>query len=274
MQISTGFIRRSWIFLGNTKVSLCLIYALFADVMLGSIVMRHNPQIFFPLKNQFLQEWIFSYGIKNMALAWWLFAAIFLLFFLSVSTTVCITNNLIFTVKHLGKNGFLQGFLMLAPSVMHTGFLLLLMGQLLSHTVGVNSHGNILTVGVGKRLPGSDIRIVLNSLKVDFSDENTHFPGMAGRPENCTGILSIVDQKGCQERVIALNRPVIYRGWSFFIEDFCPMRKGSKRSPFINMVIRRDPGVMLMVVGAVIFGVGLIMYLFSVTSSRNNCERG
>ena len=274
MQDSTDFIRKSWKFLGHTGLSLWLIYALFADIITGSIIMKHHPQIFSPLQDQLLQEWAVSYGVKNMFFAWWFFVALLLLFLLALTTAVCGTNKLMVTIDNFRGNELWRGLLKLSPSIVHLGFFLLLLGQLASHTIGVNSHGNILAVGEATIVPGTEIKIVLKDLKIAFFGENTRFPGMAESPSDCSAILCFIDSTGEHQKKISLNQPCWYRGWSFFIEDFCPKTRGSKRLPFINMTIRNDPGIMLMVAGALVFGLGLAMYLFIAMRPHSNHEGG
>lgn len=267
---SISCIRRSWRFLGDVRLSLWLIYALFADILVGSMIMKRYPELFYPLQDRFLQQWLLSYGESNIYLTWWFFVALLLLFSLALTTTVCSTDRAVAVIAGFRGDDIRGSFLKLAPTVVHVGFLLLLAGQLVSHTLGVNSHGNIMTVGGAVRLPGSGIKIVLQDMKVGFFGQDSRFLGMAGKVRDCSGTLAVVDQGGIHERRISINRPVRYRGWSFFIEDFYPKSKGLKKPPFINMVIRKDPGIKLMAAGAIVFGLGLVMYLLLVARARIN----
>ncbi len=264
----TDFFRKSWNFLGSTGLSLWLNYALFADILIGSIIMRHHPTLFYTLKDMTLQQWMTLYGASAFHVTWWLFGALILLALFALTTAVCSVDKLIATIGTLCGSELWRGLLKLSPSIIHLGFLLLLLGQLISHTLGINMHGNILAAGGTIGVPGSEIRITLKELKVDFFGKGTRFPGMSGSVRDCTGVLSIIDAQGHHDRVISINRPVWYKGWSFFIEDFYPKSNKVKRPPFINMVIRRDIGVRFMVAGAIVFGMGLVMYLFLVTQSR------
>jgi len=271
---SMNFIRTSWRFLGNASLSLWLIYALFAEFLIGSIIMRHHPSLFHALKDMTLQQWVVLYGASNLGITWWFLGALILLFLLALTTSVCGTDKLIATIGALRGSGLWRGLLKLSPSIIHLGFLLLLLGQLVSHTLGINQHGNILATGGTVTVPGSGMKITLKDLNVDFFGKGTRFLGMDGSPRDCTGVLSIIDAQGHHDRVISINRPVWYKGWSFFIEDFYPKSRGVIRPPFINMVIRKDPGISLMVAGAIVFGLGLIMHLLLVTRSRISRGRG
>lgn len=268
MSGSINCIRASWQFLGDIRLSLWLIYALFADILAGSMIMRRYPELFYPLKDQFLQQWLLSYGERNMQLTWWFFVALLLLSSLALTTTVCGTDKAIATIARFRGDDIWGSFLKLSPTVVHIGFLLLLAGQLVSHTLGVNSHGNILAVGGAVEVPGSGIRIVLQDMKVGFFGQGTRFLGMAGKVRDCAGTIAVVDSGGIHERRISINRPAWYKGWSFFIEDFYPKTRGVKKPPYINLVIRKDSGIKLMAAGAVVFGLGLVMYLLLVAQAR------
>ena len=267
-----NFIKTSWKFLTNATLSLWLIYALFADILIGSIIMRYHPSLFHALKDMTLQQWVVLYGASNLRVTWWFLGALILLFLLALTTIVCGTDKLIATIGTLRSGDVWRGLLKLSPSIIHLAFLLLLFGQLVSHTLGIKLRGNILAPGVTITVPGSGMKITLKELRVDFFGEGTRFLGMDGSPRDCTGVLSIIDAQGHHDRVISINRPVWYKGWSFFIEDFYPKSRGVTRSPFINMVIRKDPGIRLMMLGAILFGLGLIMHLLLVT--RFHINRG
>ncbi|NOX81228.1 MAG: hypothetical protein GXP57_09140 [Deltaproteobacteria bacterium] len=257
--------------LGDARLSLWLIYALFADILVGSMIMQRYPELFYPLQDRFLQQWLLSYGAGNPRLTWWFFVALLLLSALALTTAVCGTDRAVAVVARFSRDDIRGSFLRLAPTVVHVGFLLLLAGQLVSHTLGVNSHGNILAVGGAVRAPGSGIKVVLRDLKVDFFGRDTRFLGMAGKVRDCTGTLAIVDRSGIHRRRISINRPVRYRGWSFFIADFYPKTRGAKKPPFINLIIRKDPGTGLLAAGAIVFGLGLVMYLLLAARTRSGC---
>lgn len=268
MADSMNFIRSFWAFLGRPSLSLWLIYLLFADILAGSVIMKQHREIFFALETRMLQEWLATYGLKNIQVAWWFFASLFLLFFLALTTLVCTTNKTIAIIRRFYGSGIWGLLLKLSPSIIHIGFVLLLLGQLASHTLGVNSHGNILGIGRQMTVRGSGITVVLKDLKITFFNRNTSFLGMEGNAKTVSGTLLLRDPHGVHEKEISMNHPVMHEGWSFFIEDFSPKSEDVKRPPYINMTVRRDPGISLMIAGAIVFGLGLMLYLISAIQSR------
>lgn len=262
--------RAIWTFLGRPSLSVCLIYLIVADILVGSFIMRDNPKIFAVLDSITIQEWVVTYGLNNLKATWWFFVCLYLLLSLGITTSVCSINKVISVIKRFYGNGFLKLALKLSPSVIHLGFLFLLLGQLASHTLGVNSHGHILDVGGSMIVPGSDIVVVLKDLRIDFFKGDREFLGMEGEAKTVSGTLSIYDRHEDHEKRISMNHPMMYKGWGLFIQDFSPKSEGNKRPPYINMTLRRDPGIRLMIAGGVMFGLGLVLYLISVIQSRIN----
>ncbi len=265
-----SFIKAAWKSFGSIRLSIWLIYALFVDILAGSVIMKHHPKVFFALNDMMLQQWAATYGLKAIQITWWFFVFLSLLFLLTLNTSICSTEKAVATVKRFHERGIWKLFLRLSPTIIHFGFVLLLLGQLVSHTLGVNSHGNILGIGTTIMAPRSDLKIALKDLKFEFFKRGSPFLGMRGKTEDVTGILAFFDRSGVHERAISMNHPVRYRGWSLFIEDFYPREKGMKGPPFIDLVVRKDPGAGLMAAGAFVFGLGLFMYLLLVTRSRTN----
>jgi len=268
-----GIFRLFWGFLGRPSLSVWVIYLLLADILAGSVIMRHHPKIFSALESRTLQDWAITYGLKNIHITWWLFASLILLFLLAITTSVCTTNKTTAIMRKSHGGAVWELCMRLSPSMIHLGFVLLLAGQLASHTLGVNSHGHILDIGGRTTAPGSDIVVVLKDLKIEFFKANSPFLGMEGRAKNVSGTLYIHDGHGVHERMISINHPVMYRGWGFFIDDFSPQSEEYKRAPYVNLTLRRDPGIRLIIAGAIAFGIGLMCYLISVVPSRGNERR-
>ena len=266
----TSFIKAIWRSFGSIRLSIWLIYALFADMLAGSIIMKHYPKVFFALNDMMLQQWAATYGLKAIQITWWFFVFLSLLFFLTLNTIACSTEKAVAIIEKFHGKGIWKFSLRLSPTIIHFGFVLLLLGQLVSHTLGVNSHGNILGIGTTIMVPKSNFRVTLKDLKLEFFKQRSPFLGMQGRTENVTGTLAFLDRSGVHEKAISMNHPVRYGGWGLFIEDFYPRKRGMTGPPFINLVVRKDPGAGLMEAGAFVFGLGLFMYLLLVTRSRTD----
>ncbi len=230
-----------WKLLGDTKFAVFIFYLTSAIAIIGSLLMKKNPYIFFPLKYTNIQEWMLSYGIRNLSYIWWLPILFVLLFIVAVSVFVCSLNLL------------KDKFLFLA----HIGFLLTLFGLFISHTLSFISTGNILTKGAQIRIPSSGILLKLEDMKISYFPKNTILLGKANDASDCSAVLLIQDQKKICKKKLSLNRPCLYKGFTLFIEDFYPKQKFNAPC-WINLTIRKDYGLPLIFTGSLLFLAGLL----------------
>ena len=268
MRQSTGSIKRIWSFLGKPSFSMWLIFMIFLDLILGSLIMKRHPKVFFALQNNLLQDWMRAYGINEIDITWWFFVLLILLFILSITSTVCAINRINSVIKGAKGVGLKVIIHRLSTSIIHFGFLFLLIGQLLSHTLSTNLYGKILYRGSSMVLPDSAIRMVLKDLNIQYFRENSPFIGMEGTARDVSATFLIHDRGRYKERKISSNSPLRYRGWAIFIEDFSPKSLSINKSPFICVRIKRDRGVGFMLFGATLFGSGLMLYLFGLKDKR------
>jgi hypothetical protein len=65
-----------------------------------------------------------------------------------------------------------------------------------------------------------------------------------------------------QRKTISITKPVWFEDFSIHLKDFAPKTKGSlNRKPYVNLVIKKDPGIKFYFTGTVLFVAGLFMYL-------------
>ena len=261
------FIKNAWEFSGSRSLSAWLLFGIAIVISIGSVIMRHHQPVFYSLGRVLLPEWIGTYGVENLSITWWLFLSLLLFFFLAVNTFVCTTNRVIgllekFTSLH--KSTF---FLKFSPHIMHIGFILLLVGHLISHTIGVNLTNNIIQKNGTISVCLSDLKVGLKDLKVEF-EKGTLFKSLEGSPKNISASLSFIGPKCIKDKVISINRPVWFNGLSFHMDDFYPKSKFSKRTPYISLIIKKDPGIKLQLTGVALFAFGLFIYIFLLIQSQ------
>jgi len=203
--------------------------------------MKKDPLPFLLLKKETIQDWIRAYAIKNISHSWWFILCIFLLFLITVLTALCV-------LYEKRKSSFL----------MHIGITLLMLGIFLNHTFSTIFSGNIITEKEWTDIPGTDIKLSIKNIKIDFFPEDTHFLGMANKAFDCSAILLIKNGKKIVEKRISINRPCFYKEFAIFIEDFAPKERFYKRRLFLNLLIRRDRGIYPMLLGATLFFIGLL----------------
>jgi len=263
-----GIIENIWKFLGKLSLTIWLFFTIAGDLIVGAAIMRDHQTVFSSMERISLPEWIYTYGVASLNITWWLFLLFFLLFILAVNTFVCTTDRVIVLLRKpdsLSRSAF---FLRFSPHLMHIGFVLVLAGHLISHTFDVNLLNNIIhkseTIPVGF----SNLKMRLEDLNIEF-ERKTPFESLEGSPKNVSAILSFIDQEeGIQRKVISINRPVWFNGLSFHLKGFYPRSEGSKVIPYVNIIIRKDPGIRFQGAGVIFFCLGLFMYIFMVIQSR------
>jgi len=261
-----------WNFLGKLSLAVWIILALTIDVLIGSIIIHIYRPFFSPLNQTMLPDWIINHGFKNFNITWWIFVLLFLLFLLGINIFVCTTNRVV-TLIHQGGS-----FLKFAPHVMHYAFIMLLFGHLACYTAGFMSFDNPIKERETISVPYSELKIKLENLDIEYQQERPaaikadhKISLVKGGAKEVSATLSFIqpDQR-VEWKTIGVNRPIWYHGLSFHMNDFYPKKEGAPGEPGLNLIIRRDPGIKIIIAGAVIFTLGLLMYLYQMVKSTLN----
>ena len=265
-------VKNIWKFFGSSTLTVFILLAVVLDFEIGFFLFRSHPSVFSPLDRLMLFEWLRTYGLESITVTWWFFVLLFLLFILTLNTVVCTIDRVIALIKIRGKFSSIPVFLLkFAPHVMHVAFVLLLLGHFTSYTAGFNLFNNILRQGIVMRVPHSDLQLSLEKLKVEFyKNEDVFIPDLAGKARDVVADILIIDPandnfKHGIKKKISINRPAFYQGVSFHLKDFYPRNESNKSVPYVNLIIRKDPGIRILAWGTILFTIGLVMYLFQTT---------
>jgi hypothetical protein len=152
---------------------------------------------------------------------------------------------------------------------MHLAFIIILVAQLTSYVVGVNDQNNILRLKGSIKLPDSSDRLRLDKIEVDFY-EGDRLDFYRNRSIDQRIRLSFIDDQGkVTPKVLSINGPVWHQGYSIHLKRFSPDTKGHmNRAPYVNLIIRKDPGIRLFFLGTAVFVVGLLAYLWQTLRGR------
>ncbi len=255
--------KRIWIFFESSNLFLWLCLFTVVDIILGSELMKKKADLFWALHYQPLHKWLLTYGTTDIPYTFWFYLFILLIFLIGINTFVCGINKFITTLKIYNKKRLFPYFLKFSSSFIHTGFLILLIAQLFTH-IEYTSAGNILTLRNSISLPDKEIKISLKSIDIKFFNKDTKYIGMANNAKECMAILKIKDKDKIFEKKISLNHPIFYKGWAFFIQDFSPKTKGMTEKKFIVLLIKRNKGISILLIGITIFSIGIFMHLVSI----------
>jgi cytochrome c biogenesis protein ResB len=177
-----------------------------------------------------------------VALSWWLWLAIACLVLLALNTVLC-------SVESLRRKYRQSGFLVLiAPQVMHLGFLLIIIAHLFSawgsgKEVLQVYDGAQLSFSDGRRLQIANFRVATGpmGMPTDYSAE-VRYPAVSGAGISTTSIRP--------------NHPFFYRGFGIYLKD---VRIYPERGALIE--IHREPGAGVALAGALLFTFGNVVLL-------------
>ncbi|MFH1060436.1 MAG: hypothetical protein V1797_17370 [Pseudomonadota bacterium] len=260
----------AWHGLARPGLTFYLLLGLVADLLAGYFIFRAHPQLFGPLNRLSLLDWIATYGVHNLATTWWFFAFLALLAGLVLNTLACTVNRLAAWARQAQAADRLGRWLALAPHVMHLAFIIILVSHLVNYVVGVNDQNNILRQGDSLRLPGSEIRLRLDGVENDFY-HGQRLKFYQNRPLSQRVALTFSDPDGRQTiKSLGINSPIWHAGFSIHLKGYAPDSEGGmERTPFVNLIIRQDPGIRLFAAGTALFVVGLLAYLAQVLRNTN-----
>ena len=259
-----------WNFLGRPSLTFALLLGLVADSYAGFFLVRANPDLFGPLNRLMLFDWIATYGWYHLDETWWFFLLLILMLLLVLNTFVCTLQKVLLLLRHGRRNQDRLGYLLrFSPHLMHLGFIIILASHLTSYVVGVNDQNNVVRKGGVIPLPGSPYRLRLDEIQVKFY-EGRRLDFFRGRAISQRISLTLFDQdQRPTSKVLSINHPLWYRGYSIHLKRYHPSRRGGMaRAPYVNLIIRKDPGIVLFFLGTAIFTVGLLAYLWQAVRER------
>jgi len=252
-----------WTFFGSATLSVWALLGLVGVLCCGYYLFEAAPALYEPLNRLLLWDWIKSYGWHNLGNTWWFLSFLVLLGLLVANTFICTWQKVASLVRHGVKDSRLDYALRFSPHVMHAAFIIILASHLVTYVFGLNVQNNLVLPGREITIPGSDIRLRLDSIKSDFY-QGDRLAFLKKRALTQEIKLSLIDADGSViQKTLAYNSPVWHGGYSVHLKNYYPKAKTSMpRRPYTNLIIRRDPGVKTFFFGTAVFAVGLLAYLW------------
>lgn len=225
----------------SLKTTVWLLSALIILFFAGSYLMPAHREVFGPMNEALLFDWMQEVAVPNLWSTWWFFASLVLLILLTVNTLVCSIN----AVK--GKWSRSDFLLRIAPQIMHGGFLFILLAHLLGAGMGYRLSG-MLPEGASARLP-ENRALHLSAVRV--------YPDPAGHPRDWGADIALYEN-GTRVAAGSLgpNKPLFYRGTGIYLKSF-----DFERFPSALLMVNKDPGAVWALAGAVLFTLGSIILL-------------
>ena len=263
MQMNESRGKKVYRFLISLRFSIVLLVLLTVDLSAGYLFLFGNASFYEPMNEVGLRQWLMTYGVSDPLLLSWFFVLLILLFCLVVNTLLCTCDKLYHLFTSSRKNYRGRGFrLTLFIHLMHVAMVLLLAGYLISYTSGTIYNKITLRSGGSYEVYNTGITIELAGMEM--------VPYTGGRSESfkdryldAQAFLRLSARDETVEKVMSLNNPVFYGGYSFFLQRFNPMYQGGMSAvEYIVLDVRRDPGVRFTFAGMAVFVFGFCGYLW------------
>ena len=199
--------RRLWGIFASTGLTIALAASICAVAAWGSIITIRNQEFFSGLDRSVLFPTIMGGTESDLALTYWVFALIFLIFLFTVNTLVCTADKLILIIRQ--KRPASAFF----PHIVHIGFLIAVVGHLVGSVWGFRSPVNILYQGA----PVEVAHEAGLSVRLDGYELSTT---AAGRMESLKTRVTLLEEgEEILTDEIEINGPLIYKGIAFYHMD-------------------------------------------------------
>ncbi|MEZ4600817.1 MAG: hypothetical protein R2940_13595 [Syntrophotaleaceae bacterium] len=249
-------IDRLWKFLAGIRLTLWLLVLLTVNLFVGSFYAKFMP-VFGRLNHRLFPEWMLDHADIH---SWWLFTLFFLLFLLGANTLACTLERINFLWRRRNHHRRSIFSLLMAPSIMHFCFLFIIGGHALTEFAGSKQR---LRAEVGEAVTLDDREITLLDRRFDFWQE----PQLQGALRRATAILQLKKGESVEQREISILEPVFWEGYNLHLGR--AGKPGTDALPPLEIVVKRDPGLMLILLGNTVLCLLMLWYFPQINKIRN-----
>lgn len=207
---------------------------------IGSIMLPNNLAYFSGIDDTPLFRWLSE--SDDYMLTWWIYAIILMLALLALSTIFCTVDGLLKKVS--GRNLILK----LSPQIMHIGVLFIMLGHLLTASIGFKTDV-LVKKGEGKTV-AENIGVYFEDIKVE-TDRWGYDTMWEAK------LWWLEDRKKVREVLLRPVHPLYFKGLGFY---FRSVNMGEELSVLIRVC--RDPGTQWALLGGVLLSVGGIGFMY------------
>lgn len=244
--------KRLWTFLTRPDLAFWLLIATAATLCWGTIVAQLNVSAIKQLNDTLFQDWLRLHAAEP-ALYLWIFVVFVLLTFLAVNTLACTTSYLARTLRtSLNRRRA-------AVILFHTCFLIFLLGHLISTFSGTNT-----AVSLGASSPDPTATASLRLLSLH---RNAVIVQGQRIPLTVQAEVELLAPQGPTRLHLATFAPAFAHGQSYHL---ALRGKGSSQ---IQIIVRRDYGLFILIAGAVLTLCALACYTAGLFNRRTS-EKG
>jgi hypothetical protein len=235
-------LKRAWKLAASVQTTFWLLSLATLFFVIGTAYFRFEKQVLPQLNFHLVQEWAQRLGLAHPELSWWFFAMLFILLLLGINTVACSIDRLFRLLPLRKKMARFEFSVTITPTLLHLAFIRVLCRHLLSSFSGSVetlscAPGQIVTLANGRSLQVLDFRFdtyaqpvaIAGKLKGMSAELHYRAPGFAG------------------EFTAAILSPAFRAGYSFHLDSIDKYA----RTRELRLIIRRDPGIFLIIPGLV-----------------------
>ncbi len=208
-----------WCFFTSLKLFLIsgLVFIAFGAV--GSILISAVPEVFGDMDHDIFFTWLKKLGFANFSATFWLYGFLAALAIINLNTLICSLDKLPFILGQINrprvkdKHSYLR-WTVFAPYLAHLGFLLVILGHLVSSASGFKSENNVYYTGEILPVPHMAAYLRLENFTPKFF--------ASGMPRQFYSEVTLFDEhkKPLKKQIISINHPLFYRGAGFYQSSF------------------------------------------------------
>jgi cytochrome c biogenesis protein ResB len=225
----------------SLKTTVWLLLGLIGLFFIGSYLMPMHRDVFGPMNDLLLFQWMARIAVGSPWQTWWFFLSLALLVLLTVNTLVCSIQ----AVK--GRWSRKDFLLRISPQIIHIGFLFILLAHLLGAGLGYRLAG-MMPEGAYAKLPdGRTLHVKEVRAELD----------PRGFPRDWAAEVHVFENGGrAAAGVLGPNRPLFHRGTGIYLKSF-----ELTPSPVAFLMVNKDPGAVWALAGGVLFTLGSVILL-------------
>jgi hypothetical protein len=249
--------RSLWRFFSSVNLSIWLLLAITCTLLIGSFFAKLFPADYNRLNFMRFQEWLPDHDFKS---AWWIWLLFILLTLFGINTAACTAERLRELIIKRREYSFASFTVLVSPSVMHLCFLAIIGGHAISQ----------FSSDIRQMPARSGMETTLQSGTLTVLDSRCSFRsehGLTGMPGSCTARLSFSSKQGTIIRSAHLLKPTFLRGYSIHLTMAGKAKQGE--TPAMNLVIKKDPGLALILLGNLLLCILMIWYFPRIIRNRN-----
>jgi len=255
--------QRTWKIAASVQTTFWLLALATLFFVIGTVYFRFEKQVLSQLNFHLVQDWAQQLGLAHPGLSWWFFVLLFILLLLGINTCACSIDRLLRLLPQYRRMAKLEFAVSLTPTLVHLVFILVLGGHLLSSFTGnvekvSCAAGQTVTLSGGRSLQVLAVRYATHDRPASI----------AGTLKGMSADLRFRSSGFDNKFTVAILSPAHRAGYSFFLDSVDKYA----RTRELRLVVRRDPGIRLILPGLLVIILLMAWYFPALTVLKNRCK--